>query len=108
LFLSCKKIEHSSRQHFAELHPFLYDRLLSDAHLGQDNNFLSHVNPYSLEILTNCRLEASLKEATFGNRYQFERQGYFFVDPIDSKPGNLVFNRIVTLKDSWSKKQPQA
>ena len=86
----------------------LYDRLLSDAHLGQDNDFLSHVNPYSLEILTDCRLEASLKEAAFGDRYQFERQGYFFVDPIDSKPGNLVFNRIVTLKDSWSKKQPQA
>ena len=86
----------------------LYDRLLSDAHLGQDNDFLSHVNPYSLEILTDCRLEASLKEAAFGDLYQFERQGYFFVDPIDSKPGNLVFNRIVTLKDSWSKKQPQA
>ncbi|HSX38119.1 MAG TPA: glutamine--tRNA ligase/YqeY domain fusion protein [Chlamydiales bacterium] len=86
----------------------LYDRLLSEAHLGQDHDFLSHINPNSLETLTDCRLEPSLESAALGDRYQFERQGYFFVDPIDSKPGRLVFNRIVTLKDSWSKKQPKA
>lgn len=85
----------------------LYDRLLSEAHLDQDSDFLSHINPHSLEVLADCRVEASLEAAKAGDRYQFERQGYFFVDPIDSKPGNLVFNRIVTLKDSWGKKQPK-
>lgn len=81
----------------------LYDRLLSDA--NQDTEFLSNLNPNSLEVLTDCRLEPSLKSANPGDRFQFERQGYFFADPIDSKPGQPVFNRIVTLKDSWSKKQ---
>lgn len=83
----------------------LYDRLLSEAHLGQEGDFLSHINPHSLEVLTDSRLERSLATAQPADRYQFERQGYFFVDPVDSKSGNLVFNRIVTLKDSWSKKQ---
>ena len=82
----------------------LYDSLLIEAQEGHESDFLSRINPHSLEILTNCRLETSLKSAAPGERYQFERQGYFFVDPIDSKPGKLVFNRIVTLKDSWSKK----
>lgn len=82
----------------------LYDSLLIEAQEGHESDFLSRINPHSLEILTNCRLETSLKSAAPGERYQFERQGYFFVDPVDSKPGKLVFNRIVTLKDSWSKK----
>jgi glutaminyl-tRNA synthetase len=83
----------------------LYNHLLLDAGLAPDADFLSRINPDSLEILTDCRLEHSLKNAQPGERYQFERQGYFFVDPIDSKNGRPVFNRIVTLKDSWSKKQ---
>ncbi|CDR34454.1 Glutaminyl-tRNA synthetase [Criblamydia sequanensis CRIB-18] len=83
----------------------LYDRLLSEPHLGTDKDFLSYINPKSLEVLPNCRLEPSLEKAVPGDRFQFERQGYFFVDPIDSKPGHPVFNRIVTLKDSWAKKQ---
>jgi len=82
----------------------LYDRLLLESHLG-DGDFLSHINPNSLEVLTDCRFEPSLENTPPGERFQFERQGYFFTDPIDSKPGHLVFNRIVTLKDSWSKKQ---
>lgn len=86
----------------------LYDRLLSEAQLDQNSDFLSRINPQSLEVLSDCRLERSLEAAKPGDRYQFERQGYFFVDPVDSKPGSLVFNRIVTLKDSWSKKQPKA
>lgn len=85
----------------------LYDRLLTEAHLS-DGDFLSKVNPQSLETLTDCLLEPSLKEAKAGERFQFERQGYFFVDPIDSKSGKPVFNRIVTLKDSWSKKAPKS
>jgi glutaminyl-tRNA synthetase len=83
----------------------LYDRLLSEAHLGGESDFLSYINPHSLEILMNCRLEPSLQTAAAGDRFQFERQGYFSLDPVDSKPENLVFNRIVTLKDSWAKKQ---
>src|SRR3989339_938247 len=76
----------------------LYDHLLTEPYLGSDDDFLSKVNPNSLQILTNCILEPSLEIAEAGERYQFERQGYFFVDPIDSKPKKPVFNRIVSLK----------
>jgi glutaminyl-tRNA synthetase len=85
----------------------LYDHLLIDSHLAPDADFLSRINPHSLEVLPHCLLEPSLVQAQPGERYQFERQGYFFVDPVDSKPGHLVFNRIVNLKDSWSKKTPK-
>lgn len=94
----------SARNHVrAEIR--LYDRLFSVENPGSgDRDFLSCLNPNSLEVLKDCLLESSLAEARQGDRFQFERQGYFFVDPVDSKPGNLVFNRIVTLKDSWAKK----
>ena len=72
---------------------------------SEGGDFLSQFNPHSLETLQGCRLEISLAEAKGGERYQFERQGYFYVDPIDSSPKQPVFNRIVTLKDSWSKKK---
>ena len=76
---------------------------------GQD--FTANLNPKSLEILTGCKLEPSLSGASPGERYQFERLGYFCVDP-DSTPGNPVFNRTVTLKDTLAKiekrgKQPK-
>jgi glutaminyl-tRNA synthetase len=61
------------------------------------------LNPNSLEVLKSCKLEPSLTAATLGSRCQFERQGYFCVDSIDSKPNNLVFNRTVTLRDAWAK-----
>jgi len=61
------------------------------------------LNPRSLETLTSCRVESSLAGATPGSRYQFERLGYFYVDPKDSFPKRLVFNRIVSLRDSWAK-----
>ena len=80
----------------------LYNPLLLDT--GSDD-FLSQINPHSQEVLQGCLLEPSLKNAKGGERYQFERQGYFFVDPVDSKSGSLVFNRIVPLKDSWAKKK---
>jgi len=67
---------------------------------GQD--FTANLNPNSLEVLTNCKLEPSLANATAGSRYQFERLGYFCVDP-DSTPGKPVFNRAVALKDTWAK-----
>lgn len=85
----------------------LFEHLLKEPHTGGEGDFLSQINPHSMEIITGCLLEPSLSSAKAGERFQFERQGYFFVDPVDSKPGKLVFNRIVTLKDSWSKKHPK-
>jgi glutaminyl-tRNA synthetase len=67
---------------------------------GQD--FTANLNPNSLEVLTDCKLEPSLSNATPATRYQFERLGYFCVDP-DSTPGKPVFNRTVALKDTWAK-----
>jgi len=83
----------------------LYDHLFaredpSDVAEGED--WQSNLNPDSLEVLTGCRVEPSLAGAAPGGRYQFERQGYFCVDA-DSAPGKLVFNRTVTLKDTWAK-----
>jgi glutaminyl-tRNA synthetase len=68
---------------------------------GQD--FTQSLNPGSLEALRGCKLEPSLAETMAGSRYQFERLGYFYTDPEDSRPGALVFNRTVTLKDTWAR-----
>jgi glutaminyl-tRNA synthetase len=83
----------------------LYDKLFlkpdpSDVEEGQD--VLSNLNPNSVEILTGAKLEPSLANARPGDRFQFERVGYFCLDP-DSTPANLVFNRTLPLKDSWAK-----
>ena len=69
---------------------------------GED--FLVNLNPASLEVLSDCQIEPSVKGAAPGTRYQFERQGYFCIDP-DSTPDKPVFNRTVTLKDTWAKVQ---
>ncbi|MGD9183015.1 MAG: glutamine--tRNA ligase/YqeY domain fusion protein [Desulfobacterales bacterium] len=69
----------------------------------EGKDFDAYINPNSLEILTNCMVEPSLSEATPGSRYQFERLGYFCVDAKDSAEGSLVFNRAVTLRDTWAK-----
>jgi glutaminyl-tRNA synthetase len=74
-----------------------------DAEEGKD--FKDYINPESLEILTGCKLEPSLKDAESGVSYQFLRQGYFCADSKDSKPDSLVFNRTVGLRDSWAKMQ---
>ena len=84
----------------------LYDNLFikrdpDDAAPGAD--YRANLNPKSLEILPDCKLEPSLKNAAPGTRYQFERLGYFYVDPVFSKAGKPIFNRIVTLKDEWAK-----
>jgi glutaminyl-tRNA synthetase len=76
----------------------LYDRLFNEERPDND----SPINPNSLEVLTSCRVEPSLKTAKPGDRCQFERQGYFCMDS-DSKPDLLVFNRTVTLRDTWAK-----
>lgn len=65
-------------------------------------DWMNTINPNSLEVLRGCLVEPSLKDAAPGTRYQFERQGYFCVDP-DTRPGGLVFNRTVTLRDAWAK-----
>ena len=76
----------------------LYDRLFNEERPDND----SPINPNSLELVRSCQVEPSLKSAKPGDRFQFERIGYFCVDP-DSKPGALVFNRTVTLRDTWAK-----
>ena len=80
----------------------LYDNLFSDeAPDAGDKDFLECLNPNSLEILTGCKVEASLSEPKPEERFQFMRQGYFCADSKDSAPGHLVFNRAVSLKDSF-------
>ncbi|MGD9102406.1 MAG: glutamine--tRNA ligase, partial [Desulfobacterales bacterium] len=69
----------------------------------EGKDFTDYINPNSLEILINCMVEPSLADARPGNRYQFERLGYFSVDTKDNTPDSLVFNRIVTLRDTWAK-----
>ena len=99
-----------SAAHAVEARVRLYDRLFTvedpdGAAAKQDVEFTTLINPGSLEVLRDCKVEPSLADAGAGARYQFERQGYFAADP-DSRPGAPVFNRTVSLKDSWSKTAP--
>jgi len=84
----------------------LYDRLFTveqpDEAAGEDGDFRQFLNPASLETVT-AKVEPSLEAALPGACYQFERVGYFFTDPKDCRPGHLVFNRTVALKDSFTK-----
>jgi glutaminyl-tRNA synthetase len=84
----------------------LYDRLFNKENpddVGEGKDFLSNLNPNSLQVLTHCKVEPMLGTIVPGARFQFERTGYFCADVKDSKPGAPVFNRIVTLKDTWAK-----
>ena len=82
----------------------LYDNLFTDPDPdAADKNFLECLNPSSLEILTGCKVEAELEDAVAPANFQFMRLGYFCLDNQDSKPGHLVFNRSVSLKDSFKK-----
>jgi len=85
----------------------LYDRLFTQPAPGEEHggDFKADLNPNSLEVLPACRLEPSLAAARPGDFFQFERLGYFSVDPKDSAPGAPVFNRTVTLRDPWAKMQ---
>ena len=94
-----------SAAHAIDAQVRLYDKLFTkpnpnETEEGQD--FTVNLNPSSLEVLSGCKLEPSLAGAAVGNRYQFERLGYFCVDS-DSTAGRLVFNRTVALKDTWAK-----
>jgi glutaminyl-tRNA synthetase len=79
----------------------LYDRLFTAPDPDSGEDFLSNLNPQSLEKISGY-IESALSSASIGNHYQFERQGYYCIDP-DSRPGAMVFNRSVSLKDSWAK-----
>ncbi|MFZ1978673.1 MAG: glutamine--tRNA ligase/YqeY domain fusion protein [Bacteroidota bacterium] len=84
----------------------LYDRLFlkeNPDEAEEGKTFLDNINPNSLQVLTQCKLEPMLGAAKPGERFQFERIGYFCADIKDSKPGAPVFNRVVTLKDTWAK-----
>jgi glutaminyl-tRNA synthetase len=83
----------------------IYDKLFTKSDPGEfdeGESFLDNINPDSLETVLDAKLEPSLTSAQVGDRYQFERVGYFCVDP-DSKSSHLVFNRTLPLKDTWAK-----
>jgi glutaminyl-tRNA synthetase len=99
-----------SARHAIDAEVRLYDRMFateSPAEIAASDDFTTHLDPASLEIVTNAKLEPSLATATPEARYQFERLGYFCLDT-DSRPEALVFNRTVTLKDSWAKEVKKA
>jgi glutaminyl-tRNA synthetase len=94
-----------SAEHAVDADVRLYDRLFTSEDPGEGGRDpLDDLNPDSLERVTSAKVEPSLASASAGSRYQFERQGYFCVDP-DSQPRKPIFNRTVTLKDSWAKIQ---
>jgi len=96
-----------SAQHAIDAEVRLYDHLFTkenplDVEEGED--WLDGVNPNSLVVLTGCKIEPNLADVKPGERFQFERKGYFCVDR-DSTPSKPVFNRTVTLRDTWAKLQ---
>ena len=96
-----------SAAHAVDAEVRLYEHLFATPEPGSGDaaaaDYKSDLNPDSLTVLTSCKVEPSLAGATPGSRYQFERQGYFCVDTVDSTNGNLVFNRTVPLRDSWAR-----
>jgi glutaminyl-tRNA synthetase len=94
-----------SAAHAVPVEVRLYDRLFSvedPERVPEGKTFLDNLNPHSLEVLSAVQAEPSLAGAQAGARMQFERLGYFCVDP-DSGPGALVFNRTVSLRDTWAR-----
>lgn len=98
-----------SAQHAIDAEVRLYDRLFTKPDpldVPEGHDWKENINPNSLVVLQNCKLEPSLSDAKVGDRFQFERKGYFCVDP-DSTEQKLVFNRTVTLKGEWDKVKQQ-
>lgn len=91
-----------SAAHAVDAEVRLYDYLFTQPNPDEAEDFTSVLNPNSLEALTGCKVEPGLAGAKVGDKFQFERQGYFCVDP-DSSAGKLVFNRAASLKDTWAK-----
>lgn len=97
-----------SAAHAATAEVRLYDRLFSvENPAAEEGDFKSFINPSSLEVIPKAYIEPFLLDAKVGDKFQFLRKGYFCVDP-DSTPGKLVFNRTVTLKDTWAKEVKKA
>lgn len=95
-----------SAEHAVDATLRLYDHLFATENplvTEEGEDFMSNLNPSSLEQLTDAKLEPAVKDCKVGTTYQFERRGYFCLDSIDSTPDNLVFNRTVTLRDTWAK-----
>ncbi|MCK7478881.1 MAG: hypothetical protein M0C28_17060 [Candidatus Moduliflexus flocculans] len=95
-----------SAPHAVDAEVRLYDILFTKTNpneVAEGEEFTDYLNPKSLEVIGNCKVEPGLRDAEAGSRYQFERLGYFCADVKDSRPGNPVFNRIVTLKDEWAR-----
>ena len=92
-----------SAKHCLDAEVRLYDRLFSVPNPGRDGDFKKDINTDSLQVLTHCKVEPSLKDAVPSVTVQFERKGYFCVDFVDSSPEHLIFNRTVPLRDSWKK-----
>ena len=99
------KVGRFSAAHCLDVEVRLYDRLFTVEFPEEDKSksFLDFINPQSLTILNGCKAEPSLANATSDTRYQFEREGYFCADSVESKPGKLVFNRTIGLRDSFGK-----
>jgi glutaminyl-tRNA synthetase len=95
-----------SARHALDCELRLYDRLFAvpdpDA-LPEGQDFVTALNPSSLVVVPRAKIEPSVAADPPGSRYQFERTGYFISDAVDSRPGALVFNRTVALRDSWAK-----
>jgi glutaminyl-tRNA synthetase len=95
-----------SAPHAVDAEVRLYDILFTKTNpndVAEGEDFTNYLNPKSLEVIRDCKVEPGLRDAGGGSRYQFERLGYFCADVKDSRPGKPVFNRIVTLKDEWAK-----
>ena len=92
-----------SAEHAVAVSVRLYDRLFAVAEPGRDGDLIADLNSDSLDSLDGALAEPSVAETAPGTHLQFERQGYFFSDPVDSRQGAPVFNRVVTLRDSWAK-----
>ena len=99
-----------SARHAIDAEVRLYDHLFAAENpldVPDGGDYKDNLNPNSLETLTGCKLEPSLAEAAPGDRFQFERLGYFSVDPVDAAGGKPVYNRAVTLRDTWAKIRKQ-
>jgi len=95
-----------SARHAVKAQVRLYDALFTKRNpddVEEGHDYKENMNPGSLEIINDAYCEPALKNAAAGSHVQFERLGYFFADPKDSRPGAPVFNRTVTLKDTWAK-----
>ena len=95
-----------SARHAVDAEVRLYDRLFateSPTEIANADDFTAHINPNSLEVLTGCKVEPALAGAQPGSRFQFERLGYYCVDSRDSTMERKVFNRVISLRDSWAK-----